>query len=66
MIWAVLKAEGIFTRSRRGKALLSQAERCAARAAYYRNELRNRQYVKNVTPQSPGEWLEQQRSVDGG
>jgi len=64
LIWSVLMAEGIMAKSRRGKALMSQFERCDVRAADRRKELRSRHVIKNVGA-GPAQWLEPTNDLKG-
>jgi hypothetical protein len=50
IVWGVLQAEGLFTRSRRRKSLMDYWERADKRASHYRELLRGRKHDKNVTP----------------
>lgn len=50
LLWRTLAREGLTAKSRRGKSLLQQLERCDTRAAYYRKELRARRFEKLARP----------------
>jgi hypothetical protein len=60
ILWGVLEAEGLLTRTRRRKARLDYWERCDKRASYYRELLRARKHEKNVSDMSAADWLEHQ------
>jgi hypothetical protein len=60
ILWGVLEAEGLLTRTRRRKARLDYWERCDKRASYYRELLRARKHEKNVSDMTAAEWIERE------
>jgi hypothetical protein len=61
VVWGVLFAEGIFTRTRRRKSLIELAERIDKRASYHRELCRSRRQMKTVGEMSLAEYVEHER-----
>jgi hypothetical protein len=69
VIWGVLRAEGLLTRTRRRKSLLDFWERIDKRGSYYRELLRSRKHERNVSEMTLDQYLQsvqQQPQDDAG
>jgi hypothetical protein len=66
VLWGVLMAEGLLTKTRRRKSMIEMAERIDKRAVYHAEQCRGRRAVKDVSRMSVQEWLAQQRPVERG
>jgi hypothetical protein len=50
LLWSAIARGGLLMETRRKRLLLDQLERVSTRAAFYRRELRERRFVRDVTP----------------